>query len=102
MGGQNVDLHPILPSLCMQEVTHPSVAQSNTVRQSHRCSRGNMGCKYELFLVQILVQMHTPHFRFYHWYLAQAKPGASHCSIIFRRADVSRSDIRLVNRLNRS
>jgi hypothetical protein len=54
-----VDLHPNLPSLCMQEVTHPSVAQSNTVKQSNRCSRGNMECTYKLFLVHISVQMHT-------------------------------------------
>jgi len=27
-----VDLHRILPSLCMQEVTHSGVAQSNTVK----------------------------------------------------------------------
>jgi len=54
-----VYLHPILPSLCMQEVTHPSVAQSNTVKQSNRCSRGNMECKYKLFFIQISVQIHT-------------------------------------------
>ena len=43
----------------MQEVTHPSVAQSNTVKQSNRYSRGNMECKYKLFLVNISVQMHN-------------------------------------------
>ena len=44
-----VDLHPILPSLCMQEMPHPSVAQSNTVKQSDCCSRGNSECKNILF-----------------------------------------------------
>jgi hypothetical protein len=43
----------------MQEVPHPSVAQSNTVKQSDCCSRGNSGCKYIYFLVQISVQLHS-------------------------------------------
>ena len=42
----------------MQEVTHYSVAQSNTVKQFDCCSRGNSGCKYILILVQISVQIH--------------------------------------------
>ena len=41
----------------MQEVTHPSVAQSNIVKQVDCCSRGNSRCKYILFLVQISVQI---------------------------------------------
>jgi hypothetical protein len=56
---QCVNLHPILPSHCMQEVTHPSVAQSNIVKQVDCCSRGNSRCKYILFLVQISVQINT-------------------------------------------
>jgi len=54
-----VDLHPILPSLCMQEVPHPSVSQHNTVKQFDCCSRGNSECKYILFMVQISLQKHT-------------------------------------------
>ena len=54
-----VDLHPKLPSLCMQELPHLSVAQSNIVKQFDCCSRGNSECKYMLFLVQISLQMHT-------------------------------------------
>ena len=43
----------------MQKATHASVAQSNTVKQSNHCNRGNMECTYKLFLIQISVQMHA-------------------------------------------
>lgn len=36
----------------------PDAAQSNTVKQLDGCSRGNLECKYVLFLVQISMQMH--------------------------------------------
>jgi hypothetical protein len=52
-------LHPIFPSFCIQEVNHPSVAQSNTVKQFDCCGRGNSDCKFMLFLVQFSVQMHS-------------------------------------------
>ena len=57
LGYLAVDLHPIFPSFCMQEVNHPSVAQSNTVKQFDCCSRGKSECKFTLFLVQISVQI---------------------------------------------
>jgi len=43
----------------MQEVDHPKVAQSNTVKQFDCYSRVNSECKFMLFLVQISVQMHS-------------------------------------------
>ena len=38
----------------------PDAARSNTVKQLDRRNRGNLECKYMLFLVQISMQMHTP------------------------------------------
>ena len=43
----------------MSELTLPDAARSNTVKQLDRRSRGNLKCKYMLFLVQISMQMHT-------------------------------------------
>ena len=63
VSGLGVDLYPILPSLCMQEVPHPSVVQHRAVKQSDCYSRGNSKCKYMQFLVQLSVQMHTHPFK---------------------------------------
>ena len=54
-----VDLHPIFTHFCMSELTLPDAARSNTVKQLDRRNRGNLKCKYMLFLVQISMQMHT-------------------------------------------
>gem|GEM_PF-6854412 len=42
----SVDLHLILPSLCMQEVPHPSAVQHRAVKQVDCYSRGKSECKY--------------------------------------------------------
>ncbi len=55
----NVDLHLILPRLCMQEMPHPNVVQGNIVKQSDRRSRGNLACKSGVVLVQISMQIHS-------------------------------------------
>jgi hypothetical protein len=55
----NVDLHPIFTHFCMSELTLPDAALSNIVKQLDRRKRGNLKCKYMLFLVQISMQMHT-------------------------------------------
>ena len=43
----------------MSELTLPDAARSNTVKQLYCRNRGNLKCKYMLFLVQISMQMHT-------------------------------------------
>ncbi len=43
----------------MSELTLPDGARSNTVKQLDRRSRGNLECKYMLFMVQISMQMNT-------------------------------------------
>ena len=43
----------------MQEMSHPSVAQSTTVKQSDCCNLGNSDCKNIMFLVRISMQMHN-------------------------------------------
>ena len=54
-----VDLHPIFTHFCMSELTLPDAARSNIVKQLDRRKRGNLKCKYMLFLVQISMQMHS-------------------------------------------
>jgi hypothetical protein len=46
----------------MSELTLPDAAQSNAVKQLDRRNRGNLECKYMLFLVQISMQMHSQPF----------------------------------------
>ena len=61
--GESIDGSTLLiciqycPSCCMQKLTLPDVAWSNTVKQLGRCSRGNSEYKYILFFVQIPMQM---------------------------------------------
>ena len=49
----NVDLHPIFTHFCMSELTLPDAALSNIVKQLDRRKRGNLKCKYMLFLVKL-------------------------------------------------
>jgi hypothetical protein len=44
----------------MSELTLPDAARRNTVKQLDRRNRGNLECKYMLFLVQISMQIHKP------------------------------------------
>jgi hypothetical protein len=65
----------------MSELTLPDAARSNTVKQLDRRNRGNLECKYILFLVQISMQMHIQGFRIQlagqfsaqQWFIIQCK-----------------------------
>lgn len=51
MGLPLVYLYPILTQLLKAKVPRPNTVRNNAVKQLDGCSRGNLKCKYTLFLV---------------------------------------------------